>query len=98
MGGRRLLWLLVAVGLVASPLAAAASLAAHASGIPPPDAVELGLMLLAMCAAFLAAAYVTGRVMPASWSGCREEAVTWVAAVGWMLLQWLLSGLLYPLA
>jgi hypothetical protein len=93
MRRRRLLWVLVSAALVASPLAGAGCLAARASGITLSDPVELGVQLLALSAAFLAGAFVIGRVLPASWSQRGQEAIAWLAAVGWMVFQWLLSGL-----
>src|SRR5271165_3971892 len=98
MHRHRLMCVLLAVALVASPLTAAGSLAARACGIILPHLVELGLQILSLSVALVAAAIVTLRLLPASRSGCREEAVAILAATCWALLQWLLSAPLSPLA
>ena len=87
---RLLLGAVVAAALVAPQLAGAALVVARESGAPPTDLVQTGVLLLTLCVAFLAAAFVTGRLLPASRSGCREEAAAWLAAAGWFLLQWFL--------
>lgn len=92
MHWHQLMWVLVAAALVASPLVGAGRLAARANGITLPEPVELGVELLALCAAFGAAAFVIGRVLPASWSESRQQTTAWLAAAGWMLFQWFLSA------
>ena len=94
MGRRRLLLrALVGVALVAPLLAGAGLAAARASGITPHEFLVACVLPLSLCAAFLASAFVIGQVLPDSWSGCREESVTLLAAFGWLLVQWLLFDL-----